>query len=221
MAVVAIVAVSLAAAQVESAPRAAIAIIGACLFYLGYERYSAALTQRRVRGLTTSGLQKAVILLDSAIFSVSVIGFSDIAFLIGYYGFMKIAYKAVVMSHWTPYNDSGFMATGVVIGGILALCVASSLRRTIDREKLRYSHRWLNLWPVGLVIFLGIVLGSEEMRERYSFCQMMAAYHAGPNAQMDGLKNAAAHAWLRQWYERASIRPWLPVHPDRVPPSLE
>ena len=33
-------------------------------------------------------------------------------------------------------------------------------------------------------------------------------------------KKAARHAWLSRWYGRAAIRPWLPVHPDRLPEAL-
>lgn len=59
------------------------------------------------------------------------------------------------------------------------------------------------------------------MRERYTFCRMMADYHAGPEARADGPKKAALHGWLRRWYKQAAIRPWLPIHPDRLPRNLE
>jgi hypothetical protein len=147
--------------------------------------------------------------------------FSDFAFLIGYYGYLRFAYYTDVRSHWTPYRDPGYMATGVFIGVALALCVASSLRRTFGGVESRSLRRWLNLWPVGLVILIGAAWGAMEIRERYSFCQQMAVYHAGPDARAEGVKKAALHAWLARWYERAAIRPWLPVHPDRVPPGLE
>jgi len=212
MVVVAIVSITLAASNAESAPGAAIATVIACISYLGYKRYSAAVIRRQAHDLTIGPRQKAFLLLTSAIFSASVVGLSDIALLIGYFGSLKIADGLVVMSHWTPYGDPGFMAAGGGIGGVLALSVASSLRRTIDRANLSHSRRWLSLWPVGLVIFLGTVLGAAEMRERYSFCQMMAAYHAGPEARAEGPKTAKKHAWLKRWYERASIRPWLPIH---------
>jgi hypothetical protein len=224
MVAVAILAVCLAATRAESAPGAAIAIIGTCVSYLAYKRYSDAMSLRLARGLTTSRSQKAGLLLASATIASAVIGLSDIAFLIGYYGYLKLAHETVVRSHWTPDRDPSYMATGMIIGVILALGVASSLRRTVCSQKRTESghpRRWLKLWPVGLVILIGASWGAEEMRERYSFCRMMADYHAGPKAKADGLKNAALHAWLKQWYERAAIRPWLPIHPSRVPPGLE
>lgn len=224
MVAVAIVAVSLAAARAESAPSAAIAIVGGCISYLAYKRYTEAVSLRRASGLTTSPSRKMGMFLASVTVAAVVIGLSDIGFLTGYYGFMKIAYNIVVMSHWTPYDDAGFMATGGMIGVVLALCVASSLRRTVcshQRTEPGQPRRWLKLWPVGLVMLIGASLVAEEMRERYAFCRMMAEYHAGPEAKADGLKKAALHAWLKRWYERAAIRPWLPVHPRHLPPGLK
>ena len=221
MAAVAIVAVSLAAARAESAPAAGIAIIGACASYLGYKTYSGGVTKRQASGLTTSRFQKAGLILGSTTFAASVIGISDLAFLSGYYGYLELVEASVIMTHWTPYNDPGHMTTGVVIGVALALCVASSLRRTFGGAEPRYPRRWLNLWPVGVVNFIGAAWGAKELRERYSICQMMASYHAGREARAEGAKKEAVHAWLRRWYERAAIRPWLPVHPDRIPRGLE
>jgi hypothetical protein len=44
--------------------------------------------------------------------AMAIIVVSDLAFLAGYYGFLGLAYETVVMSHWTPYDDPGYMATG-------------------------------------------------------------------------------------------------------------
>jgi hypothetical protein len=158
MVAVAIVAVTLAAARAESAPSAAIAIVGACISYLAYKRYAEAVSLRRASSLTTSASQKVRMLFVSATIAAVVIGLSDIAFLTGYYGYLKIAYEIVVTDHWTPYDDPGYMATGGIIGVILALCVASSLRRTVcspQRTEPEQPRRWLKLWPVGLVLLIG------------------------------------------------------------------
>jgi hypothetical protein len=224
MVAVAIVAVTLAAVRVESAPSAAIAIFGFCVSYLAYTRYAEAVSLRRTSGLPTSPVQKARMLFASVIIAMVIIGLSDIAFLIGYYGFLRIAFEMVVRSHWTPYDDIDYMATGGIIGLILALCVASSLRRTLcshQRTESRQPRRWLKLWPVGLVILLGASWGAAEVLKRYSYCHWMANYHAGAEAEADTLKKAAVHAWLKRWYQRAAIRPWLPFDPERVPPALE
>jgi hypothetical protein len=221
---VAIVAVTLATARAQSAPSAAIAIVGACISYLAYTRYAEAVSLRQASGLATSPSQRAGMVFDSVAIAAVVIGFSDIAFLTGYHGCLKIAYQVNARTHWTPYDDPGYMATGGMIGVILALCVASSLRQTFSphhRMESGKPRRWLKLWPVGLVMLIGAWLCAEEMRERYSFCRRMAEYHAGLEAKAEGLKQAALHASLKRWYERAAIRPWWPVHPKRVPPGLK
>jgi hypothetical protein len=50
---------------------------------------------------------------------------------------------------------------------------------------------------------------------------MMAECHGSPQVEIDVPNKTAFHAWLKRWYERATIRPWLPVHPDHIPPGLE
>ena len=98
---VAIVAVSLAAARVESAPGAGIAIIGSCISFLAYKRYSEPVALRRAKGLTTSRSRKSILLLGSATIAATVIGFADIGFLASYYGYLKVINETVLMSHWS------------------------------------------------------------------------------------------------------------------------
>lgn len=102
------------------------------------------------------------------------------------------------------------------------LPVASSLRHTVwPPGAPKLPRRWRRLWPVALAALVAGAMAADEMRERYSFCRMMAAYHASPKAQVDVPNKAALHAWLSRWYEQAATRPWLPIHPERVPPGLE
>ncbi|MHC5539025.1 hypothetical protein ACYOEI_12475 [Singulisphaera rosea] len=224
MAAVAIVAVVLAAARPDSAPGAAVAIVGACIAYLAFKTYAERISLRQAQGLSTSRWLKICLGFSSSATAILILGLSDLAFLIGYFGFLKIASEVVVSSHWTPYADAGYMLTGGLFGMIFALVVASTLRRRTrsqpDPDSSR-PRRWAGLWPIGLVLLLGAALVAEELRQRYSFCRMMAEYHAGPEAKADGLANAATHAWLKQWYERAAIRPWLPIHPSQVPTGMK
>ena len=158
MVAVAITAVFFAETRAESAPGAAIAIVGACIACLASRRYSEAVALRQASGLTTSPLQKTGMLLASVAIATVVIGLSVIAFLIGYYGYLKIAFETTVWSHWTPYNDPGSMVTGGMIGMIFALWVAASLRRIVckfERTKSGQPGRWLKLWSVGLVVLIG------------------------------------------------------------------
>jgi hypothetical protein len=131
MVAVAIVALLLAAVRVESAPGSGIAIVLSCIGYLAYKRYSESVAPRLAGGATISRSRKAGLILSSSALAATIIGLSDLAFLAGYYGFLRIAYEVVVMSHWTPYRDPGYMGLGVVIGGILALSVAWSLRHFV------------------------------------------------------------------------------------------
>ena len=115
------------------------------------------------------------------------------------------------------------MGTGVVIGVMLALRVASCLRRTLLANQSVLSGRpteGSRLWPVIVTLLILLVLGLENWREQWAFCTMMADYHAGPEARADGPKKAALHAWLKHWYEKAALRPWLPIDPDHIPPEL-
>jgi hypothetical protein len=73
---------------------------------------------------------------------------------------------------------------------------------------------------VFVAALVALALGLEEMRERWSFCTMMAEYHGGPRAREDGPSKAAVHAWLKRWYDEAALRPWRPIHPDKVPSEL-
>jgi hypothetical protein len=218
MVAVAIVAVSLAAARAESAPIAGITIVGSCVCYLAYKRYSEVVALRVARGLMTNGPQKVTLLLSSVIVAAVIIGLSDVAFLAGYYGYLRVADKTVRMSHWTPYHDPGYMSTGVIIGVILALCVASSLRHTIwplERAESRHPRRWIKLWPVVVAALIALALGADEMRERREFCAMMVDYHADRERAASDAKSASLHAGLKRWYRYTMWRPWLPVHPER------
>ncbi len=224
MAVVAVVAVCAAATRPKSARSAAVAIVGTCVLVLAHKGYTEAVARRLADGAAISRSQRASLALASATLAAAVLGLADLAFLAGYFGFLRLAYQTVVMSHWTPYDDPGYQVTGVVIGVGLALSVASSLRHTVwpfGASKMPRRWRWRWLWPVALAALVAGALAADEMRERYTFCRMMAEYHAGTEARADGPKKAAVHDWLRRWYERAAIRPWLPIHPNRLPPGLE
>lgn len=224
MTAVAIAAVSLAVVRVDSAPSAAVAIVGVCIIVLACRRYSEAVARMQAGGAMPGRLRKAGIALASATLAAATIGLSDLAFLAGYLGFLRAAYETVVASHWTPYDDGGYQLTGMIIGVSLALSVASSLRNTVwSPVSARPSRPWRRLWPIALALCIGGLLFVNVMRERYSTCRRMADYHADHPALPNGPnpKTAARHAWLKRWYERAAIRPWLPVHPDRIPPELQ
>lgn len=123
MAVVAAVAVCAAATRPESAPSAAVAIVGACVLVLAHKGYSEAVARRLADGVAISRSLRASLALASATLAAAVLGLADLAFLAGYFGFLRLAYQTVVMSHWTPYDDPGYQAAGAVIG--VSLCCPS------------------------------------------------------------------------------------------------
>lgn len=219
MGTVAVGAVSLAAIRVDSAPVAGMAIIGSCVVLLASRRYSEVAALRDATGSRPGPWTRGRQLLGAATIASIVIGISDLAFLVGYHGFLKVADETNRMNHWTPYYDPIYMATGALIGTGLAVWVGSCLRQFFWTGPTS-PRRWRVLWPVALVAIHALALGMEEMRQRWEFCTMMAAYHAGPEAQKDGPEKAALHNWLSRWYEKAALRPWLPIHPDRIPPEL-
>jgi hypothetical protein len=221
----AIVAVTLAIIHVESAHSAAIVLVVVCISCLAYMRYSESISLSQERGSTTNPSHKIRIFLASVTIATIVIGLSDLAFLIGYYGYLRVADAIILTSHATPSSIPGHMMVGWVFGILLALSVASCLRRTVwiqDRRKSWPARRCLKLWwPVGLLIMIGLLLVVDYEWERYSFCVVMAEYHTSAESKSEGLKKTALHAWLKDWYKRAAIRPWLPVHPDRLLPGME
>jgi hypothetical protein len=149
-AAVAIAAVDLAT-PFESAHVAMIGTITACIAYLAYNRYSEAVSPRQTSGLRTAPARKAGILLSSAAVALVVVGLSDLAFLIGYYVFLKAADGIVRTSHWSAFMDPDYIAMGVVIGSALALWVALCLRRAVyahDRPASWRTWRWLKLRPL-------------------------------------------------------------------------
>jgi hypothetical protein len=99
--------------------------------------------------------------------AATVIGLSDIAFLAGYYGYLEIASWAFRGLPWI-YHDAGYMGDGVIIGVIVALWVASSLRNAFwahDAGGLAgRRHWWLKLWPAVVATLVAVAVGLEEMR---------------------------------------------------------
>ncbi len=213
-----------AAVRPRNAGGVGTAIVGACVVCLAYKRLSNVVSLRQAKGLATSRSRKLGLFLVSSAIATAVIAFSDLAFLIGRLGYGKTIDSIFAQNHSRVSDEPGHMLIGLGIGVSLTIGVASSLRRVFLSTYVTvfgHSRRWKMMRPVGLAILLGAVFGGELMRERYVHCQFMAEYHAGPQARIDVPNKAALHAWLSRWYERAALRPWLPVEPDRIPPELK
>jgi hypothetical protein len=162
LAIVAVVAVSLAATRVESAPGAGIAIVGSSIGYLAYKAFLKALALRRARAMETSRSRRAGLFLLSTLKAVVIIGLSDAMFLAGFYGYMKVVNQVVLRSHWRSNLDPGCLRTATALGLFLALYTASRLGSAIWPEMgatSKTSRRWLTIVS-GLPL---VVLGSLEM----------------------------------------------------------
>lgn len=213
LSIVAAAAVVLAATRSRGKAGAAIALIAASVYGLARKRY-AELSAARDGGSTETGaLARARPVVASALMAAAVIGLSDLAFLIGYYGWLRWGELRSSSSHWSPQDDPVYRWTGFVIGVALALWVASSLRRGIWTSPGQ-PRRWRSLRPLIVVGLMGLACVGSQWHERWSICTMMAQYHATAEALAKTPSQAAEHRWLRGWYARAAVRPWLPIHPD-------
>jgi hypothetical protein len=83
---------------------------------------------------------------------------SDVAFLSGYYGFLKLANELILCTHWTPDDDPIYMGTGVIIGLSLALCLAAGAVRL--NKAAAGAVRGV-LWGVAATVMMGLVSSCE------------------------------------------------------------
>ena len=212
MFVVAIVALILAATRMESTEVVAISLVGGCIALLTYLRFSQTVALKQAAGETIDGARKKRILLSSATLAVTIIGLSDLAFLAGFFGLVSLTYESRRFDY----------VPAILLGGVLALLVASSLRQTLwTRKPSRSSLWWITLWPVALAMIIGGLVIAESAIARYSYCRQMAERHALLQAQPYGSDIAAFHARRKRWYERAAFRPWMTTDPWKISRDLE
>jgi hypothetical protein len=89
------------------------------------------LLSRRAERVETGWLQRVGIVSASAVIAVAVLGASDVAFVVTYWGYMVAAYVANGMPHYQPFNEPGHVLIGAVLGGIVALRTASRVSRLL------------------------------------------------------------------------------------------
>jgi hypothetical protein len=130
MVVIAIAAVCFASARLKSAQSAAIAIIGSCVVCLASRRYTNVLSLRRAKGLTVGRLRRAASFLVSLAVAAGVIGISDFAFVIGFFGSKVIFNLFAGTDHWSFYADDDRVIR-IGIGLMLALGASSCIRRFV------------------------------------------------------------------------------------------
>jgi hypothetical protein len=129
MAVVAVAAVACAVGREHGGLGAGTVIVFACVIALASKRYAHLMSSREARGLATSRARKALLVMNAVAVAVMVIGLSDLAFLAGYFGYMKLFSR--ISSHWSQYEDRTWMAMSAAAGTALAVRVAVALRRRL------------------------------------------------------------------------------------------
>jgi hypothetical protein len=130
MAAVAVAAVACAAGREHGGLAAGAVVVFACVIALASRRYADLMGLRKAQGLATHRALKARIALNAMVVAVLVIGLSDLAFLAGYFGYMRLF--PPISSHWTQYDDPRWMAMSAAAGTALAVRVAVGLRRRLS-----------------------------------------------------------------------------------------
>jgi hypothetical protein len=133
MAWVGVTALILAAYRVDSAPTAGALIISGSGLYLAYRRCDDELAWRAARGEATSRFQTIEIFVASALVSFTIIGVADLAFLLGFFGYMACwrSSHGVTDFHEIPDTSPEHILMGAAFGFFMALFVASFLRSAI------------------------------------------------------------------------------------------
>lgn len=105
---------------------------------------------------------------------------------------------------------------GLTLGIAAALVVAGRLKEFLGMHE-RKTPRLRRLWPVAVVILIGLGILIFDLTDRWTFCLMMAEHHAEAMKSAADPKDVWQHAWLKREYERRWMKPWLPLHPESVP----
>ena len=130
MLVIGMTALAFAMTRVDAAPGVSLCVFAACTWFLASRRFAEAMARRAAEGLKTSRAQRARILAGSASIAVVAIGLPDAAFLAGYYGYMKLIREIPrPLYSGNPYLDLWHVLAGAFFGIIIALYVASIVRR--------------------------------------------------------------------------------------------
>jgi hypothetical protein len=221
---VAAAALCCAAVRGDAGSSFTIVVIVACISALTYKSYRAAIDRATANGVEFSSSRRATLAIIHTGIASTVILLADLAFFTGYYGFLKLAVsihlmELWLMELWSPYIDSGYMIIGAIIGAILALLVASSSRRTIwpaGEGTTGWRGYCVRSWPVLLVAVVGAILMMDVLQERWRYCVKMADFHAQQAPSVTDPRDVAFHDRLREWYMRASVCPWQPLHPPPI-----
>src|SRR4051812_44883267 len=80
-------------------------VFAACIVCLAHKWNSDVLAERAAEGLTTSRWRRVRIAATSAAIAVAIIGSANLAFLLGYYGFLRSLSGMNAPYSWTRHHD--------------------------------------------------------------------------------------------------------------------
>lgn len=148
---VAVIAAVLAAPRIGPAPG-----IVVCVLTLAWKRTSDGIAS----GLATSFPEKAALLGSSVVVAAAIVGLSNVAFLLGYYGHLEWEEAhagRMCGASWSAYRDSDCIIAGVVTGAIPSLCVATLLRKMLWPIKRAPSELGSERRPLTLARFIKLL----------------------------------------------------------------
>lgn len=131
LAAVAVAACACAVFRIRTASEAGLAIVLGCVAVLTFSRYFEELRRRDARKLATNPSQPVRLFLASAAIATLILGLSDLAFLAAYYSMMAVHDEREHVSDRAPGEVLYVSSDATVVGAVLAIMVASLLRRTL------------------------------------------------------------------------------------------
>jgi hypothetical protein len=131
MVLAAAVALVVAAWREDSRRTVGVVLILGCVACLTYKLTTDRLVIRKAEGVGTSHPQRVIIVSVSAATAVAVLGASDVAFLVVYWGYMLTIRILAAVDHFWPWEEPEHILIGTVLGGVAALRMVSLTTRLI------------------------------------------------------------------------------------------
>src|SRR5262249_29841998 len=130
-------------------------------------------------GLSTSRGQRVGIAATSTAIAVAIIGAANLAFLLGYYGFLRSLAGIKDSYALAKSHDALWKSIGFTIGIVLALALATRIRTALRSRGTSKRESWWSLlrFTAALAI-LGLLWGFVELRDRVATCRAAATYYA-------------------------------------------
>jgi hypothetical protein len=173
------------------------------------------LARRAADGLTTSRWRRVGIAATSAAIAVAIIGSANLAFLLGFYGFLRSLFGMNVTYSWSRNHNTLCNLISFAIGLVLALAVAARMRTALRScGESRSKSSWPLIRFIALLAILGLLWGFVEMRDRVARRRAEISYYAARIGRARDPETATYYARRKQWCEHAMWRPWLPIRPE-------